>query len=150
MIKKYIIDGNNLIGKISELWSLQNRDRQLARIKLVKYLDQYFRGKKNVVSLHFDGFPAEAIPSSSCIITYSENRPADILIRKEIDSEITPKTSAVVSSDHYVQNYARVNSCKVIKSEEFAKRLRSNKKVASEEEITKSISDEEIKKLFGL
>ena len=43
MIKKYIIDGNNLIGKISELWSIQKKDKQLSRVKLAKVIDQYFR-----------------------------------------------------------------------------------------------------------
>ena len=150
MIKKYIIDGNNLIGKISELWSIQKKDKQLSRIKLVKYLDQYFRGKKVNVSLHFDGFPGDSIPSSSCRIFYSNNRSADSKIKKEIDNEKSPKTIAVISSDHSVQNYAKVNSCKVLKSEDFAKEMKSNKNKSSEEEITKSISNDEIKKLFGL
>jgi len=150
MIKKYIIDGNNLIGKMGDLWSLQKKEKQLSRIKLVKYLDQYFRDKKFKVSLHFDGFPGDAIPTSFCKISYSKKRPADNMIKKEIDSEKSPKTVAVVSSDHSVQNYAKVSSCKVIKSEDFAKEMKSEKNMNSEEEITKSISNDEIKKLFGL
>lgn len=150
MIQKYIIDGNNLIGKIGKLWSLQKKDKQLSRIKLAKMLDQFFNGKNVKVSLHLDGFAADAIPSSSSKIHYSDNKTADSKIKREIDSSPNPKVIAVVSSDHSIQNYARVNSCTVIKSEEFSKQLSAKKTKDSEEEITKSISEDEIKKLFGL
>ena len=150
MIQKYIIDGNNLIGKISDLWTLQQKDKQMSRVKLVKIIDQYFNGKKNKVSLHFDGFSGDAIHSSSANIHYSNNKSADSKIKNEIDSSKNPKTIAIVSSDHSVQNYAKVSSCKVIKSEEFAQQLNDKKPVNSEEEISKSISDDEIKKMFGV
>jgi len=150
MIQKYIIDGNNLIGKISDLWELQNKDKQLSRVKLVKIIDQYFNSKNVKVSLHFDGFAGDAIPTTSSKIHYSNNKTADSEIKHEIDSSPNPKVIAVVSSDHSVQNYAKVNSCKVLKSEEFSKQLTEKKSINSEEEISKSISDDEIKKLFGL
>ncbi len=150
MIQKYIIDGNNLIGKISNLWALQQKDKQMSRVKLVKKIDQYFNGKNTKVSLHFDGFAGDAIPSSSAKIYYSNNKTADSKIKQEIDTSKNPKTIAVVSSDHAIQNYARVNSSKVIKSEEFSKQLNEKQSVNPEEEISKSISDEEIKKMFGV
>ena len=150
MIQKYIIDGNNLIGKISELWALQNSDKQLSRIKLVKLIDQHFAAKKIKISLHFDGFAGDSIPSNSSKIHYSSNKSADSKIKKEIDSAKTPHTITVVSSDHSVQNYAKVSSCKVIKSEDFAKTLKQKKSNKSEEAITKSISTDEIKKMFGV
>lgn len=150
MIQKYIIDGNNLIGKISDLWKLQKQDRQLSRVKLTKLIDQYFRDRGYKVSLHFDGFETDAIPSSSVKLYYSNNKSADSMIKKEIDHSGKPKTIAVVSSDHSVQNYAKVNSCKVIKSEDFAKSIKRKKTINSEEEISKSISNDEMKKLFGL
>jgi predicted RNA-binding protein with PIN domain len=150
MIQKYIIDGNNLIGKISDLWALQQKDKQMSRVKLVKIIDQYFNNKNVKVSLHFDGFAGDAIPSSSAKIYYSNNKTADSKIKQEIDSSKNPKTIAVVSSDHSVQNYAKVNSSKVFKSETFSKQLNEKKSVNSEEEISKSISDDEIKKMFGV
>ena len=150
MIQKYIIDGNNLIGKISDLWAMQQKDKQMSRVKLVKKIDQYFNSKKVKISLHFDGFAGDAIPSTSANIYYSNNKTADSKIKQEIDSSKNPKTIAVVSSDHSVQNYAKVNSSKVIKSEEFSKQLNEKKSVNSEEEISKSISDDEIKKMFGV
>lgn len=150
MIQKYIIDGNNLIGKVHDLWKLQKTDKQLARIKLVKLLDYYFASKKNKISLHLDGFAHDSIPSNKIKIYYSKNDSADNKIKQEIDSSNVTKTIAVVSSDHSVQNYAKVNSCAVINSEEFAKMISEIKQNNSEEEISKSISNDEMKKLFGL
>ena len=150
MIRKYIIDGNNLIGKVTSLWKIQESDKQLSRIKLVKLLDHYFASKKYSVSLHLDGFPNEAIPTSKLKIHYSKNKSADTMIKKEIDSENVTKSIVVISSDHSIQNYAKVSSCTILKSEEFAKMLNKGKKHKSEEEISKSISNDEMKKLFGL
>ena len=150
MIKKYIIDGNNLIGKISELWVLQQKDRQLSRIKLVKYLDQYFANKNVKVSLHLDGFASDPIPSSKIKINYSDNKTADNKIKKEIDNSKNPKVLLVVSSDHSVQNYAKVNSCTILSSEDFNKMLKDKKSKKSEDDIAKSISNDEIKKIFGV
>ena len=150
MIQKYIIDGNNLIGKIGSLWKLQNSDKQLSRVKLVKLIDQHFSRTKLKVSLHFDGFSGDAIPSVVSKISYSNNKSADSKIKKEIDSSLSAHTIMVVSSDHSVQNYAKVNGCKIIKSEEFAQKLKKKDNSISEEAITKSISDEEIKKMFGV
>lgn len=150
MKKKYIIDGNNLIGKISELWNLQKKDRFMSRVKLTKMLDQYFSNKNVNVSLHFDGFAADAIPTSKMKIHYSNNQAADIMIKKEIDNSNNTKLITVVSSDHEIQNYARVNSSTVIKSEDFANQLKQKDSKITEEEITKSIDDDEIKRLFGV
>ncbi len=43
----YIIDGNNLIGKIKRFSSLQKKDKQTAREKLAFYVDRYFIFKKS-------------------------------------------------------------------------------------------------------
>jgi len=150
MIKKYIIDGNNLIGKIPQIWNLQKNDKQASRVRLVSLLQFYF-SKKNVnVSLHFDGFAADAIPSGKLKLKYSNNRIADVKIKEEIDLSRNPKVIAIISSDHNIQDYAKVNSCTVIKSEDFAKLLSQKKDTAAEEEINKSISNDEMKRLFGV
>ena len=150
MIKKYIIDGNNLIGKVKSLWAIQQKDKQLSRLKLVKLLDQYFSIKKVKVSLHLDGFENDVIPSSQIKLFYSNNKSADSQIKNEINNSKNPKVIAVVSSDHNLQDYARVNSCTIIKSEDFAKQMNDSKKKSDEDTIIKSIDDDEIKKLFGV
>jgi predicted RNA-binding protein with PIN domain len=149
MIKNYIIDGNNLIGKIKSLWSLQQKDKQSSRLKLVKLLDQYFNAKNVKVSLHLDGFENDPIPSAKIKLHYSSKNSADYEIKNEIDNSKNPKVIAVVSSDHSIQNYAKVNSCTIIKSEDFAKEL-TKKNKNNEEHLIKSIDENEIKRMFGL
>lgn len=150
MVKKYIIDGNNLIGKLKSLWSIQQKDKQLSRIKLVKLLDQYFTSKNVKVSLHLDGFENDVITSSQIKLFYSNNKTADSQIKNEINNSKNPKVIAVVSSDHNLQDYARVNSCTIIKSEDFAKQMNESKKKSDEETIIKSIDDDEIRRIFGV
>ena len=51
-------------------------------------LDRYFESSKIKVSLHFDGFPKEAIKTGNLKIIYSGKRIADSLIKEEIDNSI--------------------------------------------------------------
>ncbi|MBK7106183.1 MAG: NYN domain-containing protein [Ignavibacteriae bacterium] len=148
-MKKYIIDGNNLIGKIKSIFTLQQKDKSQSRKNLIKILDKYFSDKKVKVNLHFDGFENDPLHSTKMKIIYSNNKSADTEIINEIDSEKNPKLLIVVSSDLKIYNYAKVNSCEVLKSEDFVK-LISHKKNISEEQIQKSIADDEIKKMFGV
>lgn len=150
MIKKYIIDGNNLIGKIKRLAKIQRNEPQAAREHLVPILDRYFAAKKVEVSLHLDGFKNGDLKSSSANIFYSNNRPADSAIKKEIEKSKTPRQICVISSDHELINFAKVCGCKAVTSESFSKNLFSNSKEKSEEELIKSINNNEIKRAFGL
>ncbi len=144
----YIIDGNNLIGKIPSLRKLE--DKQSAREKLSLMLQRYFSGRKVKVSLHFDGYENELIKAARIVIRYSLNRSADDLIRKEIENMKNIKSTYVVSSDAEVLSYARSCGCKVIKSEEFYDMIsQSNKNFSSEEKPTEFNKDE-FKKLFGI
>ncbi len=148
MIKKYIIDGNNLIWKNSHLKKLQKDSPQMSREKLVFRLSRFFRNKKFEVSLHFDGFPKEAIPSGRIKIFYSYNKTADENIRDEIDLTKNPKTVALVTSDQELRNYGRVNACTLIKSNEFWEMLNRNETTDEEEKIQQEIDDAEILRLF--
>lgn len=150
MIKKYFIDGNNLIGKIKSIQKLQQIDKQASREKLAIILDRHFAGKKEKALLFFDGFQNEAIRTSKIKIRYSDNKTADDIIKNEIDIAKNPKIITVISSDHSVINYAKVSYCSVQKSEEFARELRRKENSDSEENIIKNIDDEEIKKMFGV
>ena len=44
-MKTYIIDGNNLIGKVKSLQNLQQKLKDQSRKNLVKILDKYFSDK---------------------------------------------------------------------------------------------------------
>lgn len=147
----YIIDGNNLIGKISSLMNLQKKDKQASREKLVFLLDRYFSQKKATVTLHLDGHPASRLNSSKMKIVYSENLTADEKIKKQISISKSPRNITVVTSDSNLAQFAKVCSTAVITSEEFSSLLNKTNNSVDEESIIKSINNvEEFKKLFGV
>lgn len=147
----YIIDGNNLIGKISSLMNLQKKDKQASREKLVFLLDRYFSQKKANVTLHLDGYPASRLNSSKMKIVYSENLTADEKIKKQISISKSPRNITVVTSDSNLAQFAKVCSTAVITSEEFSALLNKTSNSVDEESIIKSINNvEEFKKLFGV
>jgi predicted RNA-binding protein with PIN domain len=146
---KYIIDGNNLIGRIKSLKKLQQNDKQSAREKIAFLIENYFHKKNLRISLHFDGYPNLPIKISSAKILYSMNKTADEKIKAEISSYKNPKNLIVVTSDNNLKEFARVCSCVVISSEEFSEKLSKQYIKDEEEERIKSINDvEEFKRLF--
>ncbi len=147
MKRKYIIDGNNLMGKIPEYRGL---DKQVQREKLAYKLERYFYDKKVQVSLHFDGFQNTPIRARGLKITYSENKIADDKIRDEISYAKNPKLIILVSSDHALMDFAKKNSCTIITSEAFNREMNKPEKIDDEENIIKGIDNDEFKKLFGI
>jgi predicted RNA-binding protein with PIN domain len=148
MNRKYIIDGNNLIGKIPQLHSIPKSSRQSARERLAVILDRYFTGKKVKASLHLDGFAGPAIKTSHLQIHYSNSKTADEFIRHEIESAKNPKLITLVSSDRSLAGFAKACSCSVIKAEIFALEL-FKQETHDEAERIKTISIDEIRDLFG-
>ena len=147
----YIIDGNNLIGKITSLMSLQKKDKQASREKLVYILDRYFISKKANVTLHLDGHPAGRVSSSKMKIVYSENLTADEKIKKQISQSKSPRNIIVVTSDSNLAQFAKVCSVTVVSSDEFAVEINKSGDKFDEESIIKSINNvDEFKKLFGV
>ena len=138
----YIIDGNNLIGKIKSLHVLQNKEKQGSRERLVNILNKYFAGKKIKLTLHLDGHPNTALHLSKGKIIYSEKQSADSKIREEIDRSKNPKLIMLVTSDNSLINYARVNSASVIKSEQFYKEIENSQKGNEESEKVKQLENE--------
>jgi uncharacterized protein len=116
----YIIDGNNLIGKIKLLSSLQKKDKQSSRERLTNILNRFFSGKKTKVSLHFDGHPNIALPFSKGSVHYSLNQPSDNLIKKEIEYSKNPRLIILVTSDHNLMDFGRVCGCTILSSDEFS------------------------------
>ena len=150
-MRKYIIDGNNLIGKIKSLQKLQKSDKQSAREKLALILESYFHGKKAKVTLHFDGFQNIPIKMTAAKIVYSENKTADDGIKSEISASKNPKLITLITSDSNLREFARVCSTSVISSEDFAAELsRRNDKDEEEQRIRDMNSVEEFKKIFNV
>ena len=127
MSKIFIIDGNNLIGKIPQLFKLQQKDRQSSREKLAFILDNYFHNKNAKVTLHFDGFRNVPIKNSTIKIFYSDSREADQAIKEQISRTKNKKLITVVTSDLNLAEFAKVCSSDVIPSEEFGRMLNENK-----------------------
>lgn len=150
MIRHYIIDGNNLIGKIPSIWKIQKKNPQLSREKLAFEIDRYFSGSKKKATLHFDGHPSTPIKINNAKIEYSFDDHADDKIKVEVSNSKNPKLIAVVSSDRSVMDFAKACSCTVIKSEVFANQMKSKEDKDDENKIIDNISDDEIKRLFGL
>ena len=147
----YIIDGNNLIGKISGLMRLQKNDKQASREKLVFILDRYFIKKKASVTLHFDGHPGTKINSSKMKIIYSENKTADERIKAQISNSKTPRKINVITSDSNLAQFAKVCGSNVISSEEFVAEIQKKDNESIEQDIIDSMNNvEEFKKLFGI
>ncbi len=146
----YIIDGNNLIGKISYLITLQKKDKQASREKLVYMLDRYFINKKASVFLHLDGHPNSKINSSKMKIIYSENQTADDKIKKQISQSKSPRNLIVITSDSNLAQFAKVCSCTVYSSDHFAAEINKSTYNADEQSIIDSMNNiDEFKKLFG-
>ena len=147
-MKTYLIDGNNLMPKINQI---KNQDKQSAREKLVFLLENYFSSKKSKLYLHFDGFENSPLGLTNGKIIYSGKSSADKNIKDQIETAKNRKDLIIITSDHEIQNFARVCSCEVISSEAFAKEL--SKKNNSDEEASKIKSMNninEFKKLFNI
>ena len=150
-MKKYIIDGNNLIGKISSVNRIHNKDKQASREKLAFLIERYFVEKKAKVTLHFDGYANLPIKISKVKIVYSDNRTADDTIKDQIEGIKSRKNIIVVTSDNNVKEFARVCGCEVTSSEDFGREITEGKKVDDEKERIDEINDvEEFKKLFNV
>jgi len=150
-LKHYIIDGNNLIGKIKTINQLHKKNKKQSGEKLAFMIGRYFNFRKASISLHFDGFQSDRIAVQGIKIIYSGSISADEKIKNEIEKSKNPRNIILVTSDSNLAEFGRVCSCQVIKSEEFSKQLLSSG-LADEEKIRlEEINDpDEFKKLFGV
>jgi predicted RNA-binding protein with PIN domain len=150
-LRHYIIDGNNLIGKIPELEKFHKKDKQLSREKLALYLQRYFHNPNVKISLHFDGFPKDEIKFTSGTVSYSKNLSADELIKKEIEQSKNPRNLVIVSSDLSIARYAQKCGCTVLSAEKFAKQIITAPPEEEEKRRIKELDNpDEFKKLFGI
>lgn len=157
-MKEYLIDGNNLIGKVPDIQSLQKKDKESARERLVLLLERYFHSRKVKVTIYFDGYKNNAIKTSALKIKYSDSQTADEIIKKDIGLSKNPKNLVVVSSDNEIAGFARVCACEVKLSEKFYEiigkengRSHGNEVKLENEKIDElSRSKSEFVKLFGV
>ena len=145
----YIIDGNNVIGKVPELFKLQKSDKQRSREQLVYLLQRYFHNKKINLTLHFDGFANIPLPLSKGKIIYSENKTADSLIKENIERINNRKNIILVTSDNELKNFGKACGCTIVSSKDFGKVLTKGSSIDEEKLRTEEINDiEEWKRIF--
>lgn len=150
-MKHYIIDGNNLIGKIKSLNQIHKKNKKQSAEKLAFMFGRYFSGKKATVSLHFDGFQSDGIKVPGIKIIYSGSISADDKIKSEIEKSKNPKNIILITSDSNLAQFGRVCSCQLIKSEEFSKQFLSSG-ISDEEKMRMDELDnvKYFKKVFGI
>ncbi len=150
-MRHFIIDGNNLIGKIPSLFKLQKKDGQSSREKLAFILESYFATRRNNrVSLHFDGFINQVIRVSSINIIYSGKKSADDEIKHEIETERNRRNLIVISSDNNILQFARVCGCEVRTSEVFSREIMDRSTEDEEKKREDGIDNDEMKRLFDV
>ena len=150
-MRHYIIDGNNLIGKIGILQKLQNKNKQSSREKLAFILESYFLGKpNNRVSLHYDGFPGESIKVQNIKIIYSGKKTADDEIKSQIEYEKNSRNLIVVSSDLNLKEFARVCGCGWRSCEDFSREIINSSPEDEEKKKIDEINNDEFKRLFDV
>ena len=150
-MKHYIIDGNNLIGKIKSLSRLHRKNKKQSAEKLAFIIVRNFSRKKVTVSIHYDGVQNDVIKVSGVKIFYSGSISADEKIKNEISKSKNPKNIILITSDNNLAEFGRVCSCLVMKSEEFAKQLLSSKSPDEEKNRIDELDDtSEFKKIFGI
>ncbi|HEY6436294.1 MAG TPA: NYN domain-containing protein [Ignavibacteriaceae bacterium] len=149
-MKHYIIDGNNLIGKIKTLNQLHRKNKKQSAEKLAFMMGRFFSDRKATVSLHFDGVQADVIRITGIKIIYSGNVTADEKIKNEIGKNKNPKNIILVTSDSNLAEFGRVCSCQVIKSEAFSNQLSASGTDEENLRIEELNNTDEFKKLFGV
>ena len=150
IMNQYIIDGNNLIGRIKSFQQLQKKNKQASREKLVNLLNKYFSGKKIKLTLHFDGHEGHPLLISKGKIEYSKNETSDHLIRREIEYSANPRLLILITSDHSLMNFGKVCGCTIISSDDFYKSINQSFEKNDEEERIKQLGNDknEFLKLF--
>jgi len=122
-----IIDGYNLLATVGKSGASRGLQSETARDALVKTLASYRQRKGHVVTLVFDGWqqgrPIETREHQVGVeVIYSKRgERADQVIQRlarEYGSDC-----AVVSSDHEIVNYAKVQGAFVMTAQEFSAKL---------------------------
>jgi predicted RNA-binding protein with PIN domain len=122
----YLIDGNNLLGRIAPH---ELRERS-GREGLVVRLLAYQRVTRARIHLVFDGNP-EATPTDVPVnpkftIHYpGEGQSADDVIRDMIGRQTDRRRFFVVSSDRAIRELAKTSGLEPVKSEAFAAELKT-------------------------
>ncbi len=121
-----IIDGHNLIGKMSTISLADPNDED----KLVRILARRLHGTRQKVIVVFDkGSDVDFAPVRTGprlrVIFASPTSSADTMIIDLIRRDPNPKGMTIVSSDNEIRRCARARRARLISAEDFARQLES-------------------------
>jgi predicted RNA-binding protein with PIN domain len=118
----YLVDGNNL-AHVLGLSRQGLADREATTL----LVGRFCRSQGAQAALVFDGPAPSGAPRSRQLhrmkVEFSESRPADELILKQLDDSKTPKDFTVVTSDKSLGDKARHRGATVEKAHVFARKL---------------------------
>ena len=148
----YLIDGHNLIPKLG--LRLDSPDDEM---QLIGILQEFCRLQRRAAEVYFDGAPVgQARTGKFGILTAHFVRlgtTADSAIKNRLEKlGRAARNWIVVSSDHAVQDSARVVRADAISSEKFAELINKSSRLESKSNTDKNLSSEEVDewlKLFG-
>ncbi len=124
-----IIDGHNLIGKMSKI-RLGERDDEEKLLRILAR--QLHRGSQKFIVVFdkgadLDSGPRQIGPRLRVIFAPPEGSADDIIIDM-IKQDPNPKGLTIVSSDNEIRRCARSRRARLVSSEDFAKKLESTPK----------------------
>lgn len=122
MIKRYILDGNNIVHKHPVLRKVFTATPDAARTALVEQLAPFARRYSSYrFCIVFDGncAPMASLPRNISVQSAEYNQSADDVIKQLIRKEKSPAQCVIVSSDTDVYNAARAHACTAVTAEAF-------------------------------
>ncbi|MDX2029076.1 MAG: NYN domain-containing protein [Blastocatellia bacterium] len=120
----YLIDGNNVIGgRVG--W---HRDKEGARLRLIRELAVFVRVRKIRLTVVFDGAPDPAFPEGAShrgvrILYARKGSDADTRIIEMVEAERNRKNLVVITSDGRLLARVRVCGVRVLRAGEFRRLL---------------------------
>ncbi|HMA54841.1 MAG TPA: NYN domain-containing protein [Acidobacteriota bacterium] len=122
----YLIDGNNLLGRIAphELREPSGRDGLVARLLAFQ------RVTRARIHLVFDGnpdvTPTDVVVNPKFTVHFpGEGQSADDVIREMIDRQTDRRRFFVISSDRAIRDLARKKGLEAVTSDVFARELKT-------------------------
>jgi predicted RNA-binding protein with PIN domain len=124
-----LIDGHNLIGKMSSISLADPRDED----KLVEMLKRYLLHRQQKAIVVFDkgsdSYPAPSRGNSDLSIIFAPPEScADAIIIDMIKQDPNPKGLTIVSSDNEIRRCAKSRRARLVSAENFAEQLESKPK----------------------
>lgn len=144
----YLIDGHNLIGKMSDI----NLDDPDDEVKLILRLRSWAaRGRKRKVTVIFDrGLPGgedRGLSSGQVKVVFSSaGRTADTLLINRINKAKNPAEFTLVSSDQTITQLAERRRMIVLRSEQFAGRMDQERKNSKASRDVNTVADPQLNK----